>query len=129
MKIFLNHILDHEPLSKTSKKDCAGFIQRLEVILKPPSLPPRSGRVSTTQTPVDTTDVANNEESTSPPLSPNSVLHQEFIKDQRDISWNGSLWDDQKPTLPPKPPTNEITVKIDISEDKVLMFFSSSIGR
>jgi len=122
LKIFLNHILDHEPLSVTSKKDCVGFINRLEVILKPPSLPPRSGRVSTTQTPVEATQPdENNEETGAPPLSPNTESHQNFIKDQREISWNGALWNgDEKPSLPPKPPANEITVKIDISEDKVL---------
>ncbi|XP_066915592.1 uncharacterized protein [Clytia hemisphaerica] len=67
LKIFLNHLVDNEPLTDTSKEDCIGFIGRLDSILKPPSLPPRSGKNSTTQQPIQL-DLPPTENTVSSPI-------------------------------------------------------------
>lgn len=111
LKIFLRHILDNEPLSDSSKGDCSSFIERLENITKPPSLPPRSGRSSTTTTtladiqdePLNSLYISKNElENTDIPKS--AVVSQEYLEQQRELSRKVTLWKaDGKPTLPPKP--------------------------
>lgn len=112
LKIFLRHILDNEPLSESSKGDCATFLERLQNITKPPSLPPRSGRSSIT-TAVALENQEGNESScitngkkidseTNCVLPETPVSKDQFLADQREISW-GTLWQDKKPSLPPKP--------------------------
>lgn len=105
LKIFLNHILDNEPLSATTKKDCAGFINRLDLVLKPPSLPPRSGKNSTTQAPLDIPA-----DSSSNYLS-DSILNgiaPDFIKEQRELSRNPNLWTaEENPTSPTNEPVED----------------------
>lgn len=112
LKIFLRHILDNESLSDSSKGDCSSFIERLENITKPPSLPPRSGRSSTTTAVTDIHDeslyIAKHEvENTDVSKSSSQVVSQEYLHEQREFSRKQKELtlrkSDGRPTLPPKP--------------------------
>ena len=100
----MKHIFDHESLTESSRGDCSRFIERLDNITKPPVLPPRSGRSSTTTNPVLVEDDGSKELLEISNSTNKGTISQEYLEQQREISRSVTLWKaDSKPVVPPKP--------------------------
>ena len=95
---FLQDLVLKEDLSETSSAECLNFVQRLNDLIKPPSLPPRQVlQRALTANSFETQD--EQKESSSPsrkssePQLPSTVLaSQEFLEQQRELSRKATLW-------------------------------------